>query len=255
MSVVTLDTGFNIEIEFPIAPFYKRLLAWLTDVTIQGTYLYLGSKLLNGLVSIDWDSQYWIVVLYLLPFIFYHLISEIMMNGQSVGKMVMQLKVMTIQGGQPSLSQYLIRWLFRIIDFPVLLFLSILSGYSEWWVILFLFAGLICVIATPKSQRVGDLIAGTILIDIKKRTSWQDTIFMEVEENYQPAFPEVMQLSDRDINTIRQVIAFAQTNYQNRDYAEKVAAKIQKALQLSVDMDCIDFLEKLLKDYNYLSSK
>ncbi|MFL5747522.1 MAG: RDD family protein [Niastella sp.] len=143
MLLVKLDTGFNIEVEFALSPFHRRFFAWLIDVTIQGTYLYLGAKLLNGLVSMDWDSQMWGVVLYLLPFIFYHLVSEIMMNGQSVGKMVMQIKVMTMQGGEPSISQYLIRWLFRIIDFPILLFAGTLTGYSTWWVVLFIFAGLI----------------------------------------------------------------------------------------------------------------
>ena len=253
MLLVKLDTGFNIEVEFALSPFHRRFFAWLIDVTIQGTYLYLGAKLLNGLVSIDWDSQLWGVALYLLPFIFYHLISEIMMNGQSVGKMVMQIKVMTMQGGEPSISQYLIRWLFRIIDFPILLFAGTLSGYSTWWVVLFIFAGLICVIATPKSQRVGDLVAGTILIDLKKRTSWQDTVFTEVESTYQPRYPQVMQLSDRDINTLKNII---ETVKKRNDYdlSLKIAYRIQSKLKMTSDQDSLEFLQTLLKDYNYYST-
>jgi uncharacterized RDD family membrane protein YckC len=253
MLLVKLDTGFNIEVEFALSPFHRRFFAWLIDVTIQGTYLYLGAKLLNGLVSIDWDSQIWGVVLYLLPFIFYHLISEIMMNGQSVGKMVMQIKVMTMQGGEPSISQYLIRWLFRIIDFPILLFAGTLSGYSTWWVVLFIFAGLICVIATPNSQRVGDLVAGTILIDLKKRTSWQDTVFTEVESTYQPRYPQVMQLSDRDINTLKNII---ETVKKRNDYdlSIKIAYRIQSKLKMNSDQDSLEFLQTLLKDYNYYST-
>jgi len=253
MLLVKLDTGFNIEVEFALSPFHRRFFAWLIDVTIQGTYLYLGAKILNGLVSIDWDSQYWGVVLYLLPFIFYHLLSEIIMNGQSVGKMVMQIKVMTLQGGEPSISQYLIRWLFRIIDFPILLFAGTLSGYSTWWVVLFIFAGLICVIATPKSQRVGDLVAGTILIDLKKRTSWQDTVFTEVESTYQPRYPQVMQLSDRDINTLKNII---ETVKKRNDYdlALKIAYRIQSKLKMTSDQDSLEFLQTLLKDYNYYST-
>jgi uncharacterized RDD family membrane protein YckC len=253
MLLVKLDTGFNIEVEFALSPFHRRFFAWLIDVTIQGTYLYLGAKLLNGLVSMDWDSQMWGVVLYLLPFIFYHLVSEIMMNGQSVGKMVMQIKVMTMQGGEPSISQYLIRWLFRIIDFPILLFAGTLTGYSTWWVVLFIFAGLICVIATPKSQRVGDLVAGTILIDLKKRTSWQDTVFTEVESTYQPRYPQVMQLSDRDINTLKNII---ETVKKRNDYdlSIKIAYRIQSKLKMTSDQDSLEFLQTLLKDYNYYSA-
>jgi uncharacterized RDD family membrane protein YckC len=253
MLLVKLDTGFNIEVEFALSPFHRRFFAWLIDVTIQCTYLYLGAKILNGLVSTDWDSQVWILVLYLLPFIFYHLICEITMNGQSVGKMVLQIKVMTLQGGEPSISQYLIRWLFRIIDFPILLFAGTLSGYSTWWVVLFIFAGLICVIATPKSQRVGDLVAGTILIDLKKRTSWQDTVFTEVESTYQPRYPQVMQLSDRDINTLKNII---ETVKKRNDYdlSLKIAYRIQSKLKMTSDQDSLEFLQTMLKDYNYYST-
>ncbi|AEV98357.1 hypothetical protein A4D02_22605 [Niastella koreensis] len=253
MLLVKLDTGFNIEVEFALSPFHRRFFAWLIDATIQGTYLFMAAKLLNALVGLEWDSQIWIFVLYLLPFIFYHLISEIMMNGQSVGKMVMQIKVMTLQGGEPSISQYLIRWLFRIIDFPILLFAGSLSGYSTWWVVLFIFAGLICVIATPKSQRVGDLVAGTILIDLKKRTSWQDTVFTEVESTYQPRYPQVMQLSDRDVNTLKNII---ETVKRRNDYdlSIKIAYRIQSKLKMTSDQDSLEFLQTLLKDYNYYST-
>ena len=253
MLLVKLDTGFNIEVEFALSPFHRRFFAWVIDLTIQLVYLYLGSKLMNALTDFSWDSNFWPVVLFLLPFIFYHLISEVMMNGQSIGKMAMSIKVMTLQGGQPSVSQYLIRWLFRIVDFPVLMFLGALSGYITWWVILFLFAGLICTIVTPKSQRVGDLVAGTILIDLKNRTSWQDTVFTEVEATYQPRYPQVMQLSDRDINTLKNII---ETVKKRNDYdlSLKIADRIKSKLKMQSDQDSLDFLQTLLKDYNYYST-
>ncbi|HEX6426752.1 MAG TPA: RDD family protein [Niastella sp.] len=253
MLLVKLDTGFNIEVEFALSPFHRRFFAWLIDVTIQGTYLWLGTKILNGLVGYSWDNDMWPVVLFVLPFIFYHLVSEIIMNGQSVGKMAMQIKVMTLQGGQPSLSQYLIRWLFRIVDFPIFLFLQMASGYNNWWMILFVFAGLICTIATQKSQRIGDLVAGTILIDLKNRTSWQDTVFTEVESTYQAKYPQVMQLSDRDINTLKNIIETVKKR-NDHDLALKIAHRIQSKLKIHPDQDSLEFLQTLLKDYNYYST-
>jgi hypothetical protein len=127
------------------------------------------------------------------------------------------------------------------------------SGYNNWWMILFVFAGLICTIATPKSQRVGDLVAGTILIDLKNRTSWQDTVFTEVESTYQAKYPEVMQLSDRDINTLKNII---ETVKKRNDYdlALKIAYRIQSKLKIHPDQDSLEFLQTLLKDYNYYST-
>jgi uncharacterized RDD family membrane protein YckC len=254
MLLVKLDTGFNIEVEFALSPFHRRFFAWIIDLIIQCVYLWLGAKLLNALTDFSWDNELWPIVLYLLPFIFYHLVCEITLNGQSIGKMATSIKVMTLQGGQPSLSQYLIRWMFRIIDFPILLFFGVLQGYINWWVVLFLFAGLICTIVTSKSQRVGDLVAGTILIDLKNRTSWQDTVFTEVEATYQPRYPQVMQLSDRDINTLKNII---ETVKKRNDYdlSLKIAERIQSKLKMNSDQDSLEFLQTLLKDYNYYSTR
>jgi uncharacterized RDD family membrane protein YckC len=259
MLIVKLDTGFNIEVEFPISPFHRRFFAWLLDFVIQILYLWLGTKILNAIVGLDWDRNEWPVVLFLLPYIFYHLVCEMTMNGQSVGKLATGIKVMTLQGGQPSISQYLIRWLFRIVDFPVFLFIAFIlnpMGWLTWWSwlsVLLLFAGLICVIITPNSQRIGDLVAGTILIDLKNRTSWQDTVFTEVEATYQPRYPQVMQLSDRDVNTLKSII---ETVRKKNDYelSLKIADRIKSKLKMNSDQESFEFLQTLLKDYNYYST-
>src|SRR5215831_12901268 len=259
MLLVKLDTGFNIEVEFAISPFHRRFFAWLIDLVIVIIYVWIGWKIMNTIVGMDWDNQAWPVILFLLPAIFYHLFCEITMNGQTVGKMITGIKVMTLQGGQPSISQYLIRWLFRIVDFPIFIFLWLIFSqvnYWDWWswmMILDLFAGLICVIITPKSQRIGDLVAGTILIDLKNRTSWEDTVFTEVEATYQPRYPQVMQLSDRDINTLKSII---ETIRKKNDYelSLKIADRIKSKLKMNSDQESFDFLQTLLKDYNYYST-
>jgi uncharacterized RDD family membrane protein YckC len=258
MLIVKLDTGFNIEVEFPVSPFHRRLFAWLIDVGIQWIYIWIGTSLLGSWTGLG-STRPWIVALFFLPYIFYHLICEITMHGQSLGKMATRIKVVTLQGGQPSISQYMIRWLFRIVDFPVLLAISLMSNiiYENlgdiWWLLPVVFAGLISVIATPYSQRVGDLIAGTVLIDLNNRTSWQDTVFTEVESTYQPRYPQVMQLSDRDINTLKNII---ETVSKRNDYdlAFKIATRIQTKLKLQTDQDAIAFLYTLLKDYNYYAT-
>ena len=117
MLVVKLDTGFNIEVEFPIAPFHRRLFAWITDILILLSYLWVTGILLRNILGVGWSNEYeWVYVLYFIPYLLYHLLFEIFLNGQSLGKMAMRIKVITLEGGQPSLSQYLIRWMFRIID-------------------------------------------------------------------------------------------------------------------------------------------
>jgi uncharacterized RDD family membrane protein YckC len=254
MLIVKLDTGFNIEVEFPISPFHRRLFAWFIDVAVLLSYSFLGNKLMTLLFNANWKEIQWLAVLFGLPILFYHLLLEIMNNGQSIGKKAMSIKVIALDGGQPSFSQYLIRWIFRLADFPVWVLGAIGQGELPWWCSLFLFAGLGSVIMTQKSQRLGDLVAGTIIIDTKTRTSWQDTVFTELETGYQPRFPEVMRLSDKDINTLKSIIVTVQRKH-DYDLSIRIAERIKSKLQIQSDQDSLDFLETLLKDYNYYATK
>ena len=78
---------------------------------------------------------------------------------------------------------------------------------------------------------------------------------MEIKQpDYLVKFPEVLKLTDRDINTIKNVVShFYKTH--NADTANRVARKVQDVLNVSTDMYAIDFLEKLLADYNFLATK
>lgn len=255
MAIVKLDTGFNIELSLPIAPFHKRLIAWVIDLLIQFAYLWIVSEIISGLVGSGWEGRHkWLAILVSLPVFLYHLICEITLDGQSFGKKALQIKVITTGGGQPSVSQYIIRWAFKPIDFPIWLLAGI--GYGAWpaWVFIFLFAGVLCIVFTHNSQRIGDVIAGTVLINTKVETSWQDTIFIETENNYKPQFPQVMQLSDKDINTIKQVLASTYNAADKRKYIDRIANKLKDALNIKEDIEGIELMEVLLKDYNHLST-
>ena len=237
MLVVKLDTGFNIEVEFPIAPFHRRLFAWITDVLIMGSYLWVTGIIISNMLGNEWAYQFeWLYVLYFLPAFLYHLLLEIFLNGQSLGKRALRIKVITLEGGQPSISQYLIRWMFRTIDIG-LLFLP----------------GFFSVILSARAQRIGDMVAGTIVIDTRASTSWQDTIFTEVETTYQPKYPQVMQLTDKDINTLKSIIN-AVRKRNDYELAHRISERIQSKLNMQADEDSLAFLQRLLKDYNYYST-
>jgi hypothetical protein len=91
-------------------------------------------------------------------------------------------------------------------------------------------------------------------VNSKITTTWQDTVFMETADDYKPVFPAVMKLSDKDINSIKQILETTRRS-QNYYYANRVAAKIKSILKIETDLDAFDFMEILLKDYNHLSSK
>jgi uncharacterized RDD family membrane protein YckC len=255
MPVTKLHTGFNIEVEFTISAFHKRLLAWFIDLIVILAYTWLVNKFVDTFKAGPFDSSLgWLDILVWIPVLLYFLIAEVTMNGQSPGKRLMRIKVITATGGQPTLSQFLIRWLFRSVDFPLMVFFSLIYSIWPWYLFPLLFTGLISIILTPLSQRIGDLLAGTIVIDTNTESAWQHTVFTEVEENYQAVFPGVMKLSDRDMNTIKQVLIYTQKKPGDQ-VVERVADKIKMALKIETDLSAKTFLETLLKDYNYLSRR
>ena len=252
--LVKLDTGFNIEVEFPISPFAKRLVAQFIDWAILLAYIWVGSKILSALTENVRGNVTWAWVILWLPVTIYHPALEIALNGQSIGKKAMSIRVIAEEGGQPTVSQYLIRWILRVVDFPVWVLAMISYGDLPWWCSLLLFSGIGAVLATEKSQRIGDIAAGTIVIDTKTRTSWQDTVFTELESTYQPRYPAVMRLSDKDVNTLKSIIETVKRK-NDFDLAMRIADRIRTKLVIESDQDAPDFLETLLKDYNYYSTR
>ena len=252
MLQVKLDTGFNIEVDFMIAPFIKRFIAWIIDYVIIIAWLVIMNKVVRIGQDILWELPIWELFLISLPPLLYFPLSEIFLNGQTVGKKAMQIKVIAVDGGNPSISQFIIRWLFRAIDFPSWILPAIAFNQMPWWTAIFLFAGIGCIIGTPYTQRIGDIVAGTILIDTRNRTSWEDTVFTELTDDYQPRYPQVMQLSDKDINTLKGIIS-AVRKKSDYDLSIRIAARIRSKLQIEDDQDSLEFLQTLLKDYNYYS--
>ena len=95
---------------------------------------------------------------------------------------------------------------FQAGRFPIWIFGAIATGALPWYCSVLAFSGIACVIISEKSQRIGDIVAGTIVIFTRSKTSWQDTVFTELEADYKPRYPQVMQMSDKDINSLKMII-------------------------------------------------
>jgi uncharacterized RDD family membrane protein YckC len=257
MSVIQIATPFNIDIEFEIAEFHKRILAYMIDFFLLILYMFSMLYLLFGGFRIGEGGIGLAMILLVIPTIFYSPVSEILLNGQSAGKKLMKIKVVSLDGGEPELSQYLLRWFLRFYEWGFIIFT--LFWLNPFTGLVWLFIGgltsVIIIGVSPKSQRLGDIVAGTVVVNTHTSLTVDDTIFMEVNHaNYKVKFPEVMRLSDRDINTIKNVLR--QTEKTNQyDMCNRVAMKVQTVLKVSSDMYANDFLEKILEDYNYLSTK
>jgi uncharacterized RDD family membrane protein YckC len=266
MSIVRIATNFNIDIEFTAPPFYRRLFAWVIDIIIQIFYLIVALRFISWIAQTlrgdDENMKMWAISLVLfLPFLLYHVVLEITMDGQSIGKKIMGIKVVSENGGKPSIGQFIIRWLIRTSDYTLIVIIILIPyaqifGPQVYWGVAgamgLLIADLVLV-NTRKQQRLGDILAHTVLINTEQKEKITDTVFLEVSEHYVPQFPQIMQLSDRDINALKGIIDTAK-KHKDHHMALMAAEKIKAHLHIDTPMEPEEFLEVLLKDYNYLSS-
>lgn len=260
MSIIQISTAFNIDLEFEIAPFHKRLLAYLVDFFILVIYLFsMKFVLYDGFAITLRDNMGLDIILISLPMLLYSLLTELWMNGQTVGKKLMSIRVISMDGGEPTLGQYITRWITKFFEWPFLFGYVVLSERALLAYVIvtgFLGIGVLIIIAVTKnSQRLGDLAAGTVLVNTRSSMSIADTVFMEVQDfNYKVQFPQVMRLSDGDINTIKSVLTQSRKT-RNDEMCYRVEAKVKEVLGIQSTLSPADFLEKLLEDYNYLATK
>lgn len=240
MQTVTVHTSQNIDIDYEVAGLGDRVLARLIDGCLFVLLIILCIIMVAIAGGYEGMSNLMVVIgiiVYASMYVFYDLLCEIFMNGQSVGKRVRKIKVISLDGAQPTTGQYLLRWLFRIFDFTLTSSLC----------------GLISVAVSDKKQRIGDMVAGTTLIKTQPRTQMDKIAFSPVEADYEPVYIEASQLNDREIELIHEVIhTYMQTG--NTAVVYNMAAKIKEHLHIEArsGMDDLQFLQTVVKDYNHV---
>lgn len=241
MANVKIPTAFNIDLEFETANIFMRFLGWFIDLVIRIVYITAVMTFMKR--SSFSENDYYVLFFFIciLPISFYFLIFEIIMNGQSPGKLLLSMKVRNMQGGKPSISQHLIRWLFRLLEAPLIFWNGIIP--------------IIAMVRSPYGQRLGDIVAGTIVVNTKTKNSLNDTIFRDLSDtDYQPQFPQILKLSDRDMNKIKTLMDQA-IRSGNAELAERVSYRVRDVLQIETEMEHTQFLETLLNDYNYYTTR
>ncbi len=242
MNILSVTTPFNIELELVVAPFGKRLAAWALDMVVVLLYVFawwnLGAQ--NFLDDGSEAGIVFVIFTLYLPILLYDFLQELFFNGQSLGKRAVGLRVTDLRGNEPTLSQYLLRSAFRMLDFLGTLGVG----------------ALISSLVTRYGQRLGDLVAGTLVIEGRLKANIGQTIYRPVDAaTYTPKYPSVMRLTDRDINGIRNLIHAKPTKDQ-LVYNAQVAHRIREVLGITEETgEPIVFLQRLLEDYNFLSSR
>ncbi len=233
-----IETAQNVSIQQNVASVSTRIGSFLIDILIIIGYSIITIWILESL-DLDFGMETWVIYLLLgLPVFFYSLLFEVLMNGQSPGKYVNNIRVVKIDGSKPTFGSYLLRWMLRIID------IDFATGS----------VALLTILLNGKGQRLGDLAAGTTVISEKKRITIEDTLVTDIPLDYIPTFPQVTMLSDTDIQTIKELYRSARRKG-NHGVILKLHKKIIDITDIKTDLKPFDFVDVVIKDYNYYTQQ
>jgi uncharacterized RDD family membrane protein YckC len=153
-----IDSVTGIDVSLPIAGPGARSFAFIIDwhirVIVALAWFVVAALLHNGRWSLSApltnDARWFATVVLpaLTIYFLYHPVIELAMRGRTPGKRSAGIRVVTRQGGPPSVGPLLVRNVFRLID--------CLPGFYG--------VGLALVIFTRDNVRCGDMAAGTLLV-------------------------------------------------------------------------------------------
>lgn len=244
-ATIDIQTPHNVTIAFRLAPLSNRIFAFLAD-----QFILLVLILLYYLV-IEWVlpelhqeelGEFISYAIVLTLYFGYSLVLETNLQGQTIGKRLMGLRVRKEDGSMPSLFDYLVRWVFRIPD-------------------LALSAGMLAVLmvgASKKSQRLGDMMAGTILVQEPRSVlgSVAQLQRIKTKEDYIPKYPAVTRLAEEDVLLLKELIdrsnQYGTLVYQ--DLIKSTAQRMEQLLKVTrQETQPMEFLKALVREYVILT--
>lgn len=235
MAESTIITGQFVRISQTPASLGERILALLIDYFFIGIYIVSSATLLSeSPLPPGFISLFFLCVIYL-PILGYSFLCETFNHGQSLGKRLMNIRVVKADGSTPSVGSYLLRWVLFPID-------SLFTGGL----------GMLAVLLTKNNQRLGDLAAGTMVIKEKNYRKIHVSLdeFDYLTRNYHPVYPQAADLSLEQVNVITRTLESAEKNRARRVAA--LARKVQELLSITPrEGNQEKFLQTVLRDYQY----
>ncbi len=240
MANLEINTTHNVNLDYKIVGLGERIVAFLIDALILSAYAFIVNLIALGMGFVFEDK--WTVFglhsLLFLPAMCYTLVMHILFDGKTVGKMLMKIKVVRVNGSPVYWSNYLVRWILRLVD--IWIFLSAL--------------GILTILFSNRRQRLGDMAADTVVISTKNETRISHTILEEVEEEYAPAFLNVTTLTDKDIRLIKETLQIAEKTSDFKTL-KALREKVEGILGTQSALYDVPYIKTVLKDYNHFTQQ
>ncbi|AEA43478.1 RDD family protein [Fluviicola taffensis] len=249
MKTVSFTTSQFVTIEYELASPVYRAVASFLDVIFLCIYFMIAGYFINmNLFDLDSNSMQnrlsvMTIFLVRLPWFLYSPIIEYLTNGRSLGKLIMGIRVVKSSGETAGFREYFTRWIFRVVDI---------------WVGGFGFLALLVSGTTEKRQRIGDIMADTVVIKVKDTQMYglKDVLSIKNSDNHVPTYPNAIRFTDEDMLLIKNTILRVQRfpNQVNKDFAIELAHETAHLMGLpETPPKKMEFLKTVLQDYVVLT--
>jgi uncharacterized RDD family membrane protein YckC len=146
----SVELADGVEIQLRVAGPAVRSMAYMIDLLIRigidiGVAI-AAFTLLPGVIGEEMTTGLMLLFMFFMEW-FYNVIFEAGAKGATPGQRSMKLRVMSVTGGPVSLAQAVMRNFLRVVDFMPGLYLT----------------GIVCMLFTKRFQRLGDLVANTVM--------------------------------------------------------------------------------------------
>lgn len=228
-ATIEITTAQHVVIEYQLATIGERILALIIDSFL----FYLFIIILMMLFS-------YIIYLALPLFLIYEILMEWMNGGQSIGKKILGLKVISIDGSLPNINQSTLRSIFYLLDY------FFTAGTL----------GMLLIGTSLRHQRLGDMAAGTAVIRLKSSDYMNLNTILSIDKTkYEIKYENVKYFDEQQIITIKESIN-KYKKYQNETYNDlliDLADICAKKLNVKRPSDTINFLNTIIRDYVMLT--
>lgn len=220
--------------QYVCADVVERILAFVLDTAIVFFVLLIMASVFS---STDTAIQNFLWLFIYIPiFFFYHLVSEMFNDGRSIGKLIIGLKVVRVDGMPLKTNDLLLRWLFRLIDIT-----SSVGAIAA-----------VCSAVSPRGQRLGDMMADTTVIKAKQRkTRLERVMKLGALTKYEPKYMKKAVFSEDQMLLMKEVYERA-SKYptdENKEMVDDLAETVAATLELQLPKDSRKFLMAVVKDY------
>jgi len=241
MKTIEITTAQKVTIQYELASVGNRIAAFVVDLMVlYGMVLFL-MAIFGAILEGSGLLQYFIFLVLVPVMLFYTLLSEILFDGQTVGKRAIGIKVVKLNGDPASAFDYLIRWAFRFTD----IWMSVGSVAA------------LLISSSNYSQRLGCLMSGTTVIrkNSSRTFTLKDILNIYSTENYQPVYPQVVQIDEKDMIFLKKALD-RHKKYKNEAHRKvliDLADKFAAILDVTPPRDKGKFLETILSDFIVLT--